>query len=305
MNIVDKISNLKRKRNAIILAHYYQPEEVQKIADYIGDSYYLSEIARDCTEETIIFCGVHFMAESAKILANNKKILFPSIDAGCPMAEMADYKELIKVKEKYEDAAVISYINSTALVKAHSDVIVTSSSAIDIIKNISNRRILFLPDKNLGEYVAGFFEDKEFILWDGFCNCHSKIKKEEITKLKEEYKESEVLAHPECTKEVRDLADYIGSTSGIIEYATKSTKKEFIIATEEGILYELEKKNKDKKFIIPGTDIKCIDMKKNNLFKIYETLLNMNNEILIDESVRIMALKPLENMHRLARKNYE
>ena len=217
MNLKDEILKLKKEKDAVILAHYYQPAFVQELADYVGDSYYLSEKARDCSEKVIVFCGVRFMAESAKILSPEKTVLMPCNSAGCVMADMASKKALIEMKEKYPDAFVVCYINSTYEVKAYCDVAVTSSSAMKIMKNIPNKQILFLPDKNLGGYISEFFPEKEFILWDGFCRCHNKVSKEDILKAKEEYKDAKVLVHPECTKEIRDIADYVGSTSGIID----------------------------------------------------------------------------------------
>lgn len=300
-NIIEEIQNLKRERNAIILAHYYQPNEIQEIADYVGDSYYLSEIARDSIEDTIVFCGVKFMGESAKILSPNKTILMPNLDAGCAMADMINEEQIIEFKNKYKDAYTVCYINSSARVKAHCDVAVTSSSAIDILNNIDNKQILFLPDKNLGEYIAENFKDKEFILWDGCCKYHNNIDLNDIHKLKKMYPNAKVLVHPECRKQIRDIADYIGSTTGIINYATKSDYKDYIIATEEGVLYELKKKNPKKNFYIPGGNISCKDMKKTTLENLYDTLLNMNNEVNLDEKISKNALQCLENMHLLAK----
>ncbi len=299
LNLKEEILKLKKERNAVILAHYYQPGEIQELADYVGDSYYLSEKARDCNEKVIMFCGVRFMAESAKILSPEKRVLMPCPSAGCNMADMASGKAVVEMKEKYPDAFVVCYINSTYNVKAHCDVAVTSSSALKILKNIPNKQILFLPDKNLGGYISEFFPDKEFILWDGFCRCHNKVSKEDILKAKKVHSDAKILVHPECTKEIRDMADYIGSTSGIINYATNDDGKEYIIATEEGILHQLKKKNPDKKFIIPGDRICCQDMKKTTLENLYDSLLNMENEIILDEEIRKKALKSLENMHKL------
>ncbi|OPJ63142.1 quinolinate synthase NadA [Clostridium chromiireducens] len=299
-DLVKEILKLKKEKNAVILAHYYQPGFVQELADYVGDSYYLSEVARDCTEETIMFCGVRFMAESAKILSPHKTVLMPCASAGCSMADMASGKALLELKEKYPEAYVVCYINSTANVKAHCDLAVTSSSALKILKNVPSKQIMFLPDRNLGEYISEFFPEKEFILWDGFCRCHNKISREDILKEKEKHKGAKVLVHPECTKEIRDIADYVGSTSGIIDYATKNDGNEFIIATEEGILHELKKKNPNKDFFIPGDKICCQDMKKTTLENLYDALLNGKNEMILNEDIRKKALKSLENMHILA-----
>lgn len=300
-NLVKEIQKLKKEKNAIILAHYYQPAEIQDIADEVGDSYYLSEIARDSREDVVVLCGVKFMAESAKILSPQKTILMPVLEAGCAMADMASEEKILELKNKYPNSYTVCYINSTAVVKSHCDVAVTSSSALDILKNISNKQILFLPDRNLGGYISEFFKEKEFILWDGYCKYHNNIKVEEILTLKEQNKDAKVLVHPECTKEVRELGDYVGSTSGIIEYATNSDSKGFIIATEEGVLHELVKRNPNKNFFIPGGKISCIDMKKTTIQSLYNTLLNMNNEVVVEKEIADKALICLENMHCLAK----
>ena len=294
----EKILKLKKEKNAIILAHLYQPSEIQEIADYIGDSYYLSKIARDCDENLIIFCGVKFMAESAKILSPEKTVILPTQNAGCPMADMASAPDLKEVIEKYPDAFKVCYINSSYEVKALCDVSVTSSSALDILKNVPNEQILFLPDRNLGSYIAEFFPEKEFIFWQGFCPTHERITTEDVLKAKIKYPNVKVLAHPECNKEVRDLCDYIGSTSGIIDYATKCEDQEFIICTEEGILYELTKRNPDKKFYFPEK-IVCPNMKKTSLENVYDALCGKIDEVILDSEISEKALTSLENMHKL------
>lgn len=297
-NLSEDILKLKKEKNAIILAHLYQPAEIQAIADYIGDSYYLSKIARDCEEELIIFCGVKFMGESAKILSPEKTVILPSTSAGCPMADMATAPDLEEMIKEYPDAFKVCYINSSYEVKALCDVSVTSSSALDILKNVPNKQILFLPDRNLGSYIAEFFPDKEFIFWQGFCPTHERITTEDILKAKEKHPTVKVLTHPECNKEVRDLSDYIGSTSGIINYATKCEDDEFIICTEEGILYELEKRNPNKKFYFPEK-ILCPNMKKTTLENVYDALCRKIDEVILDEEISKKALTSLENMHKL------
>ena len=297
-NLYEDILKLKKEKNAIILAHLYQPAEIQELADYVGDSYYLSKIARDCEEELIIFCGVKFMGESAKILSPEKTIIVPATNAGCPMADMASAPDLKEMIKDYPDAFKICYINSSYEVKALCDVSVTSSSALDIIKNVPNKQILFLPDRNLGDYIAEYFPDKEFIFWQGFCPTHERITPEDILKAKEEHPNVKVLAHPECNKEVRDLCDYIGSTSGIINYATKCEDEEFIICTEEGILYELEKRSPNKKFYFPEK-ILCPNMKKTSLENVYNALFGKIDEVVLDEEISKKALTSLENMHKL------
>ena len=294
----EKILKLKKEKNAIILAHLYQIPEIQEIADYVGDSYYLSQVARDAKEDLIIFCGVKFMAESAKVLSPEKTVILPAPNAGCPMADMAEVEDVEEMIKKYPDAFKVCYINSSYEVKALCDASVTSSSALKIIKNIPNKQILFLPDQNLGGYISEFFPEKEFILWRGFCPTHHRITAEDIIKAKEEHPNVKVLSHPECSKEVRDLSDYIGSTSGIIDYATKCEDNEFIIATEEGVLHQLQKKNPNKKFYFPEMMV-CPNMKKTTLQDIYDALDGKREEVVLDEEIRQKALTSLENMHKL------
>ena len=294
----EKILKLKKEKNAIILAHLYQIPEIQEIADYVGDSYYLSQVARDAKEDLIIFCGVKFMAESAKVLSPEKTVILPAPNAGCPMADMAEVEDVEEMIKKYPDAFKVCYINSSYEVKALCDASVTSSSALKIIKNIPNKQILFLPDQNLGGYISEFFPEKEFILWRGFCPTHHRITAEDIIKAKEEHPNVKVLSHPECSKEVRDLSDYIGSTSGIINYATECEDKEFIIATEEGVLHQLKKKNPDKKFYFPEVMV-CPNMKKTSLQDVYDALDGKKEEVILDEEIAKKALTSLENMHKL------
>ena len=294
----EKILKLKKEKNAIILAHLYQIPEIQEIADYVGDSYYLSQVARDAKEDLIIFCGVKFMAESAKVLSPEKTVILPAPNAGCPMADMAEVEDVEEMIKKYPDAFKVCYINSSYEVKALCDASVTSSSALKIIKNIPNKQILFLPDQNLGGYISEFFPEKEFILWRGFCPTHHRITAEDIIKAKEEHPNVKVLSHPECSQEVRDLSDYIGSTSGIINYATECEDKEFIIATEEGVLHQLKKKNPDKKFYFPEVMV-CPNMKKTSLQDVYDALDGKKEEVILDEEIRKKALTSLENMHKL------
>lgn len=294
----EKILKLKKEKNAIILAHLYQIPEIQEIADYVGDSYYLSQVARNAKEDLIIFCGVKFMAESAKVLSPEKTVILPAPNAGCPMADMAEVEDVEEMIKKYPDAFKVCYINSSYEVKALCDASVTSSSALNIIKNIPNKQILFLPDQNLGGYISEFFPEKEFILWRGFCPTHHRITAEDIIKAKEEHPNVKVLSHPECSKEVRDLSDYIGSTSSIINYATECEDKEFIIATEEGVLHQLKKKNPDKKFYFPEVMV-CPNMKKTSLQDVYDALDGKKEEVILDEEIRKKALTSLENMHKL------
>ncbi|MEG0108290.1 MAG: quinolinate synthase NadA, partial [Lachnospiraceae bacterium] len=268
---------------------------------YIGDSYYLSKLATEVSQKTICFAGVSFMGESAKILNPEKTILLPDADADCPMAHMADPKTIQKMKEQYKDLAVVCYINSTAELKRYADVCVTSSNAVRIVKKLPNHYIYFIPDENLGRYVATQVPEKEFIFNDGFCHVHTSITEENVEKAKAAKPHAEVLAHPECKMGILKLADYVGSTSGIIEYATKSRSKEFLICTEMGVLYELKQKNPDKTFYSVEQGPFCPNMKKITLNKVVECLKNMEPKVEIGEEERIAANASLIRMLELAK----
>lgn len=299
MDIRDEILKLKKEKGAIILAHYYQIPEIQEIADYVGDSYYLSKIAKDCEENIIVFCGVKFMAESAKILSPEKTVILPVMEAGCVMADMATEEGLAKLKEEHPNAKVVCYINSSTEVKALSDVCCTSSNAENIINNLEEKEIIFLPDRNLGSYIQEKTPDKKFILWNGFCIVHEAIQKEEILRLKNEREGILTVAHPECSKEIRDISDFIGSTSEIINFVNNSSNKKFIIITEEGVLHQLRKNGEEKEFYIPYGKMVCRNMKMTTLKDLYESLLKMENKIEIDEDLRLKAYNSLKNMHKL------
>ncbi|HAT4230499.1 Quinolinate synthase A [Clostridium perfringens] len=299
MDIRNEILKLKKEKGAIILAHYYQIPEIQEIADYVGDSYYLSKIAKDCEENIIVFCGVKFMAESAKILSPEKTVILPVMEAGCVMADMATEEGLAKLKEEHPNAKVVCYINSSTEVKALSDVCCTSSNAENIISNLEEKEIIFLPDRNLGSYIQEKTPDKKFILWNGFCIVHEAIQKEEILRLKREHEGILTVAHPECSKEIRDISDFIGSTSEIINFVNNSSNKKFIIITEEGVLHQLRKNGEEKEFYIPYGKMVCRNMKMTTLKDLYESLLKMENKIEIDEDLRLKAYNSLKNMHKL------
>lgn len=294
-NIMEQILELKKEKNAIILAHYYQVPEIQEAADYIGDSFELSRRAKENDADVIVFCGVRFMAESAKVLSPHKTVLLPVKEAGCPMADMAAVEDILKMKEEHPNAKVVTYVNSSVEVKAVSDVCCTSSNAIKIVKNIDAEEIIFAPDKNLGSYVQEWVPEKKILLWNGHCCVHDRITAEDIIREKEEYGDVKVLVHPECRKEVRNLADYIGSTSGIIDYATKSDSKKFLVVTEEGVLHKLRTLNPDKEFhIIRG--MTCRNMKKTSLENVLWSLQDINYKIHIDEEIRKKAANALEKM---------
>ncbi len=301
MNIKDEINKLKKEKNAVILAHYYTRNEVQEVADYIGDSYYLSEKAQELKEDIIIMCGVYFMGESVKLLNPNKKILIPDMNSDCPMAHMVTLKQIDEMRKKYDDLAVVCYVNSTAEIKSMSDICVTSANAVKIVEKLENRNVFFIPDKHLGSYVATKVKDKNIILNDGYCPIHHTLLKEDVELLKERYPQAKVLVHPECRNEVVQLGDFVGSTSGIINYVNKSENSEFIICTELGILYELESGNLDKKFYYPEPKMECLDMKKITLDNIYKTLSEEENEIIIESNIQVEAIKPLKKMLQLGR----
>ncbi len=301
MSTIDKIKQLKKERDAVILAHYYVNDEVQAIADYVGDSFYLSKVAAKTEAKTILFCGVSFMGESAKILNPTKTVIMPDMLADCPMAHMADIGKIEKMRREYEDLAVVCYINSTAKLKTYSDVCVTSSNALKIVRALPNQHIFFIPDENLGRYVASQVPEKHIILNDGYCHVHKGMTRQEVKKAKEEHPNAKVLVHPECTMDVTGLADYIGSTSGIIDYATANEAEEFIIATEMGVLYELRQKNPGKRFYPVGNHAVCADMKCITLEKIADALEKMNNTIEIEEEMRQRANQPLERMLELGK----
>ena len=299
MNIEElknEIYRLKKEKNALIVAHNYQIDEVQEIADFVGDSFYLSKVCAERPEEVIVFCGVHFMAESAKILSPHKKVLLPEIDAGCPLADMVTAEDVENLKKKYPDYSIVCYINSPASVKAKSDVICTSSNAVKIVREFPNDKIIFLPDKNLGSFVKKQVPEKDIILWEGFCITHYKIKKEDVEKAKSAHPNALVLVHPECRPEVVELADFVGSTKQIIDFATASKEKEFIIGTEMGVLYSLKKLNPDKKFYILHPGMICPNMKKNTLQSVRDALLYERYQIEVEEEIIQGAKKALAKM---------
>lgn len=277
-------------------------KDIKFISDYIGDSYYLAKKAIEIPKKNIMLCGVSFMGESVKILNPEKIVIMPDLNAGCPMANMASVEKIKEVREKYDDLAVVCYINSTAQLKANVDVCVTSSNAVKIVKALPQKNIYFIPDENLGRYVARLVPQKNFIFNEGYCHVHAEITKEDLDNVKKEHPNSEILAHPECKLEILDMADYIGSTSGIIDYATSSKADEFIICTEIGVFYELKTNNPDKKFYaVRNTKQICPNMKRNTLAKVAYTLENFNNKIEIKESERIKSVKPLDKMLEIAK----
>lgn len=297
-----KILQLKKEKDAVIMAHYYVEDEIQEVADYIGDSYYLSDIATKIKEKTIVLCGVSFMGESAKLLNPQKRVLLPDALADCPMAHMASVESIQKVREKYkDDVAVVCYVNSTAELKAHSDVCVTSANAVKVVKGLPNPVIYFIPDEHLGSYVAKQVTEKTFLFNHGGCPIHTVLKRENITEALNKHPNAKVLVHPECQKEVCELADYIGSTSGIIQYATESGADEFIIATELGVMHQLKQKNPNKVFYPASDNLICKDMKKVTLDKIIKILEEDDDGLQMEQMIIEQAKAPLVRMLELSR----
>lgn len=296
-----RIEQLKKEKNAVILAHYYAPEEVQQVADYVGDSFYLAKVAKNVNADTIVFCGVAFMGESAKILNPDKKVLMPDMMADCPMAHTVQEGIVEEMRAKYEDLAVVCYINSTAELKCKSDVCVTSSNAVKIVKNLPNKNIFFIPDKNLGAYVKEQVKEKNIILNNGGCPIHMQISSLGVKRAKTDHPKALVLAHPECEKEVLEQADFVGSTAEMIDFALKNACDEFIICTENGIGFKLGE-NGNKHIFFPEPQPCCSDMKLNTLEKVLRVLEKEENEVKVCEEVRQKALIPLNRMLEMASK---
>ncbi|TEU00221.1 MAG: quinolinate synthase NadA [Candidatus Stahlbacteria bacterium] len=295
MNVQEEITRLKEEKNAIILVHNYQRPKVQDVADYLGDSLGLSRKASNTNADMIVFCGVTFMAETAKILSPDKTVLLPRKEAGCPMADMVTSSDVIALKEKYPDAKVVSYVNTNADVKAVTDVCCTSSNAVEVVRNIEADRVIFVPDRNLASYV-GRFVDKEIIPWDGYCYVHERITKDEVLKAKEKYPDALLLVHPECNPPVIDIADEVLSTQGMVDFVGESDNKRFLIGTEEGILYRLKKENPDKEFYPAGTPKICQNMKRTTLDDVYLALKDEQYPIEIPDEIISSAKRALEAM---------
>ena len=296
-DLQQRILKLKKERDVCILAHSYMPEEICEAADFTGDSYALSVKAQTAPQKTVIMCGVRFMAETVKMLSPEKKVILSNPDAGCPMAEQFGVEEIAKLKKRYPGHAVVAYINTTAELKTIADVCVTSSSAVKICRAIPQKNILFIPDVNLGSYVQKQVPEKNFILVEGGCPTHAMIKKEDVVAVKAAHPSALFLVHPECRAEVVEFADYVGSTSGIMEFAEKSDKKEFIIGTENAIVQHLQYKCPDKKFYPLSKELICHNMKITTLPEVLGGVLGTcGEEIVLDEAVRAKAVKSIEKM---------
>ena len=303
MDLISKIKELKKEKNAIILTHCYQNVEIDEVSDFVGDSLYLSKMAAQTNADIILFAGVYFMAQSAKLLSPNKKVLLPEISSGCMMADMINVQNLKSFKEKHPNIPVVCYINSTAEVKALCDVCCTSSNAVDVVKNLKSDKILFVPDNFLGKYVQQQLPNVEIITFNGFCPIHQRIRIEEIKQARKDYPNAIILTHPECNQEVAKQSDFIGSTKEIMEYVVKSDKKQFVIATEKGVVDRLSRDSKlynwNKEFILINENIICPDMKKNTLENIYEALLKEQNVIEIDSEIAKKATQCIEKMFEI------
>ncbi|MBR4940637.1 MAG: quinolinate synthase NadA [Clostridia bacterium] len=301
MEITQEIAQLKAEKDAIILAHYYVSPEIQAIADYVGDSFYLSKLAASLKNRVLVYCGVSFMGESGCLLNPEKEVLMPDAHADCPMAHMVKKNEIEQARAKYPDLAVVCYINSTAEIKSWSDVCVTSANALQIVRNLPNKNILFIPDKNLGRHVAENVPEKNVMTVSGYCPIHESIDPAEIAELKTLHPRAKLLVHPECRKEIVHMADYVGSTSGIIKFAGDSDAEEFIIATEVGVEYELKKQNPKKKFLFPRTLPVCRDMKLITLEKVLHVLKTGENRAGVGIGEGRLAKDTLTKMLELAK----
>jgi quinolinate synthase len=297
--LIEEINNLKKTKNAVILAHCYQNTEIDQVADFVGDSLYLSQQAAITNADIIVFAGVYFMAETAKILSPHKKVLLPRLESGCLMADMINADELRNFKKQYPKKSVVCYVNSTAEIKAESDICCTSANAVQVVKSLSDIQILFVPDRGLGTYVSSQLPDKEVITYFGYCPTHMRILPADIESMKLKFPDAEILVHPECHMEVIKLADYVGSTSGIIKRAHSSSSKTFIVATEQGVVERLKRDIKDKEFILATSKAVCENMKWNTLEDILHVLKTETNEIFVDEEIRQKAYKSIDRMLKI------
>ena len=300
--LIAEIKRLREEKNAVIMAHYYQTGDIQDIADYVGDSLALAQWAAKTNADIIVMCGVHFMGETAKILCPDRKVLVPDMAAGCSLADSCPADAFEQFVKSHPDHTVISYVNTTAAVKALTDVVVTSTNAKKIVDQFpKDAKLIFGPDRNLGNYINSV-TGRSMLLWDGACHVHEQFSLEKLLKLKETYPNAVVLAHPECKKQVLMLADVVGSTQALLNYATESDKKEFLVATESGILHEMQKRNPEKTFIpVPPDDSTCACnecnfMRLNTLEKLYLCLRDEQPEITVDEDIRIKAIKPIQRL---------
>ncbi len=295
-SLVDKIKKLKKEKNAIVLAHCYQNVEIDEVADFVGDSLYLSKMAKETNADIIVFAGVSFMAETAKLLSPNKKVLLPRTESGCFMADMINLDSLRKFKAQHPNIPVVCYVNSTAAIKAECDICCTSSNALDIVRNMKVPEVLFVPDTYLGKWVEAQLDGVKVTTFNGFCPTHLRITPKDMEDARTKYPNAKILAHPECHFKVSALADFVGSTKAIMDYVANSSDKEFVIATEKGVVDRLTRDYKDKKFHLIKDTIVCQNMKWNTLDDIYNSLLNETHEIFLDETVSEKAMACINRM---------
>lgn len=306
-NIISQINRLRKEKNAVIMSHYYQIPEIQDIADFVGDSLALAQIAEKTTADIIVVCGVYFMAETAKILNPHKKILIPDANAGCSLADSCPSQQFKGFIEAHPDHTVITYVNTTAAVKALSDITVTSTNAKKIIESLpADEKIIFGPDKNLGDYINSQ-TGRQMLLWDGACHVHEQFSLEKLLKLKKQFPDAQIIAHPECRKPILMVADFVGSTQVLLNYSARSEIKQFLVATESGILHQMQKQSPQKEFIpVPPNDSTCACnecnfMRMNTIKKLYECLRIEKPEVLVDEKIREKAIIPIERMLQMSK----
>lgn len=302
LNLVGEIDRLRKEKNAVILAHYYQTGAIQDIADFVGDSLALAQWAEKTTADILVMCGVHFMGETAKILCPEKKVLVPDLAAGCSLADSCPADEFERFIAAHPGHTVISYVNTSAAVKALTDIVVTSTNARQIVESLpAGEKIIFGPDRNLGNYINSQ-TGRQMLLWDGACHVHEEFSLEKILALKKQYPEAAIIAHPECKKVILTVSDFVGSTAALLKYTVESGKRQFIVATESGVIHEMRKRSPGKEFIpAPPNDStcacnECSFMRLNTLRKLYDCLRDERPEIVVDEAIRIKAVEPIRRM---------
>ena len=300
-NLIERIKKLKKEKNAIVLAHSYQNIEIDEVADFVGDSLYLSQKARETEADIIVFAGVYFMAQTAKIISPEKKVLLPNVNAGCLMADMINLHQMIDFKKQNPNIPVVCYINSTAEVKSECDICCTSSNAVEIVRSLESPRVLFVPDANLGKYVESQLKTVEVITYNGCCPVHDNVTEQNILAMREKYPNAKILIHPECRPSVSALGDYIGSTSGIIDYVKNSKDKQFVIVTEKGVADRLKRDYPEKEFILISNNMLCESMKLTTLEEILNSLENEVNEIVLDEEVRKRSANCIERLLKVSK----
>ena len=300
-NLIEKIKKLKEEKNAIILAHSYQNIEIDEVADFVGDSLYLSQKAKETNADIIVFAGVYFMAQTAKIISPQKKVLLPNVNAGCLMADMINHEQIVNFKKKFPELPVVCYINSTAEVKAECDICCTSSNALQIVKSLNAPKVLFVPDANLGKCVERELSGIEVVTYQGNCPVHHNVTIQNIIDARTKYPQAKILIHPECKPEVSILGDYVGSTSGIIDYVKKSSEKQFVIVTEKGVADRLKRDCPDKEFILISESMLCESMKLTTLEEILNSLENETHEITLSDVVREKSSLCIERMLKVSK----